>query len=248
MALNDLNSYKVGGVRVNDLNYSDVELITKFSLQTNNQFLFFSMNGEGISNYNINKSFRSFVDQADFIHADGWSTMIAGRMLTPGKFSVRLATTDCYINILKTIEELDSSVFFLGAKEKTIEKAVRNIRNKFKSLRIAGFHSGYFADEKVIFDLINSSKASVVFVGLGRPKQEEFSIKIKNNCPNVKLVKTCGGLFDFISGKNKRAPVFLQKIGLEWAYRVFNEPRRLFFRYFWTNSYSIYLYLFKSGK
>ncbi len=246
MALTLFNKYVVGGVTVHDLNYEDIFTITKDSFDSPRPLLFFSMNGEGIANYSVNLEFKALVDESDYIHADGWSTMMAGRLFTKGKYSVRLATTDCYRNILEACLTFNKSVFFLGSKEEFLSKTVSNVKKEFTDIKVAGYQNGYFDNEIDVINKINESGASVVFVGLGRPKQESFALKIREQCPNVKLVKTCGGLFDFLSGKNKRAPLYLQRYGLEWAYRLYNEPKRLFFRYFWTNFYSLYLYTFKS--
>lgn len=247
MAMNSHPKYRIGGVFVNDLDYHDIANLTTEAFKGDKARLFFSMNGEGIANYNINLDFKRCVDEADYIHADGWSTMMAGRLFTEGEFPVRLATTDCYRNILEAAEKSERSVFFLGASEEVINTAVNNIQNEFRLLKVAGFSSGYFSNESEILHQINNSRASIVFVGLGRPKQEDFALRIRDNCPNVKLIKTCGGLFDFLSGKNRRAPLILQKYGFEWAYRLYQEPRRLFFRYLWTNFYSLFLYFTKSG-
>lgn len=247
MAIDRHPKFRIGGVLVNDLDYQDIFNLTLEALKGDKARLFFSMNGEGIANYSFNLDFKKCIDEADYIHADGWSTMMAGRLLTEGEYPVRLATTDCYRNIFEAAEKAERSVFFLGSSEEVINTAVNNIKKEYGLLKIAGFRSGYFSNNNGVFDHINRSGASIVFVGLGRPKQEEFALRIRDHCANVRLIKTCGGLFDFLAGKNKRAPLILQKYGFEWAFRIYQEPRRLFFRYLWTNFYSILLYLTKSG-
>lgn len=247
MALTQFEKYKIGNVFVHDLCSQDIYDSVTYSKDMDEAVVCFSMNGEGIANYNAKAPFKNLIDQASLIHADGWSTMMAGRVFTKGNYVERLATTDCYKDIIRSAIDNKLSVFFLGASEEDITKTVQNVQNEFPDMELAGYRNGYFDDLTEVTTMINESGAQVIFVGLGRPKQETISLELRKLCPNLKYIKTCGGLFDFLSGKNSRAPQFVQDIGMEWAYRLFNEPKRLFYRYFWTNCYSIYLYIFKSG-
>ena len=241
------NTYKVAGVNVHDITCKDMESLVTSSVKGEKPIVVFSMNGEGISYYHTDSHFGCLIDKADIVHADGWSTMMAGRLLTKGSYIERVATTDAYKNMLDSAIISSAPVFFLGAKEKVVAKAVDNISNSFPNIHIAGFRNGYFneEDEVSVFNMINSSGAKLIFVALGRPKQELMALKIRENCPNVRWIKTCGGLFDFLAGVNPRAPLWMQKNGLEWLFRLINEPKRLLWRYMWTNCYSIYAYLFK---
>ena len=98
----------------------------------------------------------------------------------------------------------------------------------FRKSYIVDFFDGKVNEEmnKKIIQKIIDSKANVLFLGLGAPKQEIWIEKNKKNLPNIKFFAGLGGSFDFVAGKQKRAPIFLQKIGFEWIWRLFLEPKK----------------------
>ena len=132
----------------------------------------------------------------------------------------------------------DCRIFLLGAMDGVALEAMHRINEKVGHRIVVGAHSPSFGFEKnekenqEIYNIINKSGANVVLVGVGAPKQEKWIFKHKENMPGVKLWMALGATIDFEAGKIKRAPKFLQKLGLEWFYRFCNEPRRLFYRYF----------------
>lgn len=120
------------------------------------------------------------------------------------------------------------SVYFLGATDENLGLAVKNIKNKYKNINIKGYRNGYFKDEEVddiVYD-IKQCNPDILFVAMGSPRQDMF---IKNNMDslNCKIFMGVGGSFDFYAGKVKRAPKIMIKYGLEWLYRVANEPFRI---------------------
>lgn len=130
--------------------------------------------------------------------------------------------------------------FLLGGKEETLEKLQRNFAREFPDAVIAGSHSPPFgewpADEfERICDKIRESGANLIWVGLGCPKQEHWIARHKDRLPPG-VYFGIGAAFAFHAGEVSQAPAFLQKRGLEWAYRVAAEPRRLFKRYLVHNS------------
>jgi len=126
------------------------------------------------------------------------------------------------------ISQKKYNIFLLGAKPEIIGQTVLNLKKLFPEIIIKGFYHGYFSksEEKDIINLINRSNIDILFVGMNVPKQEEW---IYNNLKNLnsKVVIGVGGSFDIISKKLKRAPLFLQNIGLEWLYRVIQQPFRI---------------------
>lgn len=199
-------------------------------------FISFSLNGESLAKFHSDPDFKKLFLNADYVHADGMSIVSASKRLAKEGLPERIATTDWFHNVAEQSERSGESHYFLGGDELTIQKTIGNVRKLYPSLKIAGYRNGYFseADQQEVLNDINSVRPNFIWVGLGRPKQERFSLLIRDNC-QVGLIKTCGGLFDFLSGNNKRAPVLMQKMGLEWLYRLSLEPRRLFRRYFITN-------------
>lgn len=211
--------------------------------------LVFSMNGEGVHKYHHDAEFRACIDAADIVHADGMSIVRAGNRFTDAVFPERVATTDFFHDVAKACVQHSLSLYFLGAKEDTVKLAVEKVKVLYPGINIVGYHHGYFEsgslEEEGVIDEINRLSPDVVFVGLGRPRQEIWCLRMKGRLCGVAWLKTCGGLFDFLSGKSSRAPQWMQDAGLEWVYRMLREPRRLFWRYFITNIYSLYCFRFK---
>ena len=126
----------------------------------------------------------------------------------------------------------------IGAKSGIAAKAMERINEKVGRQIVVGAHSPSFGFEKKeqecedIIEIVNKSGANVLLVGVGAPKQEKWIMRYRGRMPNVKLFMALGATIDFEAGTLKRAPMFWQKIGMEWLYRVLKEPRRLFKRYF----------------
>lgn len=129
-------------------------------------------------------------------------------------------------------------IFLLGAMEGVAEKAKNNINTAIGRDIVVGAHSPSYGFEKKpdeiedIIKIINESGANVVLVGVGAPKQEKFIMKYKDRMPGVDIWMALGATIDFEAGNISRAPVFMQKCAMEWLYRFFKEPKRMFRRYF----------------
>lgn len=205
--------------------------------------LAFSMNGQALSLTRTDANFRSAMEKADYIQADGQSLVLASRWLSNTKLPERIATTDFFNDAAEVASENSLRFYFLGATEEVLAGAIKNIKEQYPDLVIAGSHAGYFSEDEEgdICEDIVSSGTDVLWIGLGKPKEQIFSVKNKEKLAGVGWVKTCGGLFDFLSGKNSRAPFWMQKVGLEWFYRMCLEPRRLFARYMVTNIHAIFI-------
>lgn len=113
-------------------------------------------------------------------------------------------------------------------------KRQSSYRKKFPRLKIAGYSPGFFAGNNEIIEKINRAKPDIVLVGIGTPRQEKW-IADNINRVNADTFWAVGGLFDFFSGKRKRAPIWVQRLGFEWAFRLAQEPRRLWKRYLFGN-------------
>jgi N-acetylglucosaminyldiphosphoundecaprenol N-acetyl-beta-D-mannosaminyltransferase len=133
--------------------------------------------------------------------------------------------------LLKWAGNEKASIFLLGDTAEVLDSTIRNFKKQFKNIRIAGYMNGFnFKDEEII-DLINKSKTDILLVGMGVPKQEKWVmdnyIKL-----NANLIITVGAFFSFYSESTTRAPKILRSLSLEWLYRLFQEPVRLYKRYF----------------
>lgn len=139
-------------------------------------------------------------------------------------------------------------IFLLGAADGIAQKAMENINKKIGRNIIVGAHSPSFGFEKNenecknIINIINQSEANVLVIGVGAPKQEKWIYKYKNEFTKIDLFMCLGATIDFEAGTLKRAPIILQKLGLEWLYRFIKEPKRLFKRYFIDDMKFFYYY------
>lgn len=145
--------------------------------------------------------------------------------------------------IFELSQEKGYSHFFYGSTQQTLDKIKENLNLKYPNLKIVGMISppfkkiNYIKDKEYI-DIINSSKADFLWVGLGAPKQEIWMYEHKNKVRSIMIGVGAG--FDYYAENIKRAPIWMQKCSLEWLYRCMQEPKRLFWRYLSTNTKFIY--------
>lgn len=162
-------------------------------------------------------------------YADGQSVVWAGRLLGVA-VPERLATTDVALPILRAAAENSVPVYFLGAAPGVAETAATAMREKFPGLELRTHH-GYLQNEDVpnVLADIRAHRTGILFVGMGDPAQQIWIDAHRDQLPPAVL--TCGGLFDWLSGTNRRAPRWMITAGLEWLWRLGLEPRRLWRRY-----------------
>ncbi len=180
------------------------------------------------------------VVDSDIINVDGMGVVWGARFLG---FDVpeRVSGIDLFYRLLALSEEYGFSVFFLGAESEIVDEASNVIKKNYPLLTIAGVNDGYFwDDEKKIVNKINASGARLLFVAITSPKKEKFINKWKNQL-GVDFVMGVGGTFDVVAGKVQRAPVWMQRYGLEWLFRVIQEPGRMWKRYLVSNAIFICL-------
>lgn len=146
--------------------------------------------------------------------------------LRGGNIKRRIAGIDLMLKICQESSKYNHTVFLYGAKKGVAAKAKLKLEEKYSNIKIVGTISGYDEEEKVI-SKINASKANILFVALGSPLQEDFIIRNKKRLKYVKVFMPVGGSFDVISGNLKRAPKIIQKLKLEWLYRMILEPKRI---------------------
>lgn len=157
---------------------------------------------------------------------DGIGVLLAGK-LTRQRFMEKLAGIEVMEEILKQSAAAGIKIYMLGAEKWVVEKAAEVCAQKYSSI-IAGFHDGYFDMDNCpgIIEDINRSGADIIFAAMGCPRQELFISRFRDIL-NCSVFMGVGGSFDVLSGKAKRAPVWMRKIGLEWLYRVSKEPIRI---------------------
>ncbi|MGI8170476.1 WecB/TagA/CpsF family glycosyltransferase [Enterococcus lactis] len=187
------------------------------------------VNSNKIVLINKDHQLKKIIQDSDIINADGISVVRAIQFLKGIKIE-RVTGVDTMIELIKQAEKEQLSVYFLGAKPEVLEKMVDKLHTKYPLLKIAGYHHGYFKSEKEVVEEIKNVSPDMLFVGITSPYKEFFIHEYKYVF-KANLVMGVGGSFDVLSGVLKRAPEWLQKLGLEWLFRFFQEPKRLFKRY-----------------
>jgi N-acetylglucosaminyldiphosphoundecaprenol N-acetyl-beta-D-mannosaminyltransferase len=175
------------------------------------------------------------VRACDIVNIDGMGVVWGARLLG---FPVpeRVAGVDLFERLLQMAADRGLPVYLLGATDEVVARTAVVVSTRYAGLKIAGYHHGYFwDDEESVVETIHRSGARLLFVAITSPKKESFINRWKDRL-GVDFVMGVGGTFDVVSGKVRRAPQWMQRSGLEWAYRVAQEPRRMWKRYFVTNN------------
>src|SRR5689334_2723252 len=175
------------------------------------------------------------VSDCHMITADGQSVVWASRLVR-APLPERVAGIDLFEELLAEAERRKDGVYFLGARPEILARMLDEVARRFPSLPVAGARDGYFSggDEEEIAADIRASGARLLFVGISSPKKELFLDKW-GEATGASVVHGVGGSFDIMAGLTRRAPGWYQKLGLEWLYRVRQEPLRLGRRYLTTN-------------
>ena len=179
---------------------------------------------------------KEICDKADLILTDGQIVVKLSRYLG-NPIKERVCMTDFVWDVFDLAIKKDYRVFLFGGKEDVLFKATENIKKRLPELNIVDSYSppfGFEKNEEMLEEAnrrIKASDADILIVFLGCPKQEKFIYQNKDKY-QVPISITMGGCVDFIAGKVKRAPLWMQNIGLEWFYRFLQEPKRMFRRYF----------------
>ena len=175
------------------------------------------------------------VKACDMINIDGMGVVLGARFCGHN-ITERVAGVDLFHELLAMSAKREFPVFLLGAEEAVVANTAEKVKQSNPNLILAGYHHGYFWDnEEAVVELIKNSGAKLLFVAITSPKKENFINKWQDKL-GVDFVMGVGGTFDVVAGKVKRAPVWMQNYGLEWLYRIIQEPGRMWKRYLVTNS------------
>jgi N-acetylglucosaminyldiphosphoundecaprenol N-acetyl-beta-D-mannosaminyltransferase len=202
-----------------------------------------SANGEVLARCSTEPETERLFRGADLINADGQPLVAASKLQSWFPLPERVATTDLFHVVARKAEVLGRTFYMFGASEEENAAAVENVRNLYPDLKIVGHSHGYLRGDalRAKVEEINALAPDYLWVALGVPNEQAFVEEYTPLMTNVGVIKTSGGLFNFLSGSRSRAPAWMQKIGLEWAWRTWLEPRRLFWRYLTTNPRALYL-------
>lgn len=228
------------GIGVNRLNVDEfLRCILQYAVFEKRKFVTY-LNAHCFNLAIKDKKYRQILSISDIVYPDGISIVWAARILGYS-LPERVNAADFFERFCKEAQDRKISLYLLGGSENTIKKAIERLKANYPRLKVRGSYNGYFSeDEEIkIIDEINRQRPNILIVGLGAGKQEKWIFRNLNKL-DVNVVWAVGGLFNLLSGELKRAPRWMINGGLEWLFRLYQEPRRLWHRYLIGNFIYIY--------
>lgn len=224
------------GVPVHALGYEQVLAEVARAIRTRQSLLIGVVNAAKLVNMYRDPGLGRAVLSADLILADGMSVVWACRLLRR-PVPERIAGIDLMESMLAQAARCGHRIFCLGATQEVLTAAVTEMRARYPGLAIAGQHHGYFRreEEPALAALIRDARPDILLAAMTSPKKEEFLARWSRRL-GVPVCHGVGGAFDVLAGKIRRAPSAWQRAGLEWLFRVVQEPRRMWRRYLVTNT------------
>ena len=239
-----MNKIKILNTQIHNLTMQETLQVVDDNISKGEQLHHVVVNAGKIVAMQTDKQLRQSVNESDLINADGQAVVWASKVLLK-PLKERVAGIDLMINLVDMAHKKNYKVFFFGAKEDVVKKVVDIYSTQYSENIIAGYRNGYFKkeEEKSIAKQISDSGANILFVAISSPTKENFLYENKTLLKSVNFVMGVGGSFDVVSGKVKRAPIWMQNYGFEWFYRFAQEPKRMWKRYLVGNSKFIALVL-----
>lgn len=212
-----------------------VDLVEQYVLSKEPLHLM-GVNADKINMLQQDEEIKRIVNGCGIVNADGASVVMASKYLNK-PLPERVAGIDLMIELVKLCNEKGYTIYLLGAKREVVEQTAEVLKKDYPNINIVGIRDGYFKKEqwKEISDEVKEKNPDFCFVGITSPLKE-YLIEYFQGEGNKTVFMGVGGSFDVISGNIPRAPLWMQKCNLEWLFRVMNEPKRLFKRYFVGNS------------
>jgi len=214
------------------LNILDFEIDTSINqLDVNSKSLL--VNTINPHSYCVTKKdalFKEALQNSDILIPDGIGIVWAIRFLT-GRRIQRIPGADLHAYLLNQLNQKGGKVFYLGSMQSTLDAIEARIKNEFPNIKFAGYSPPYkpeFSEEEnqLMINSINRFSPDVVFVGMTAPKQEKWAYRHKEKI-DANIISSVGAVFDFYAGTIKRAPFWMQKVGMEWLHRSIINPSKL---------------------
>lgn len=223
--------FSLFNVRVNNETLDQALEAVVPTQSTNETNLFFFINVNSINQARSSDEFTAILNQSHKSYADGSGMRIGARRIGVS-LKDNLNGTDLFPHICQRAQAMQKSVYMLGAAPGVASAAANWVSKQYPLLKIAGVQHGYFSPEEneALVEAINESGADILLVAMGSPVQEGWLVanQSKLTCESALAV---GGLFDFYSGRISRAPMWVRELGMEWIWRLANEPVKKFKRY-----------------
>lgn len=218
---------RIFGVRFDNVNAMEANKKFISLLENDRLRTIYTPNTEMIMKAQDDPEFKEILNEGDLVIPDGIGVVIASKIHHLG-LTERVPGIELMSMMLEYCNRTGKSIYLFGGKPTVADLAAEKIKQAYPNLIIAGTRDGFFdaTNELTILDDINGKKPDILFVALGAPKQEKWINKYKKTI-NASVAIGVGGALDVWAGTVKRAPVFFQKTGLEWFYRLLKQPKRV---------------------
>jgi N-acetylglucosaminyldiphosphoundecaprenol N-acetyl-beta-D-mannosaminyltransferase len=222
-------------VRVSPVTVSELHALIGTYVQRRQKALILNANAHCLNLAYERQWLRRFLNNAEIVFCDGAGVILAARILG-FRIPERITYAEWIWPLAGFAAPRGITFFFLGARPGVAVKAAARLRERYPALRVIGTHHGFFDKEPNslenvgVVQRINALRPNILVVGFGMPRQERW---LMENWPDIEanIALTGGGVFDYVSGELKRAPLWMTEHGLEWLGRLVIEPRRLWMRY-----------------
>lgn len=225
--MGEIRRIEILGVPLDKVTLEQAAQEVERMLEEGNTKVIVTPNAEIIMAAQKNPALKSAIAASDLILPDGIGVVIASKIIG-SPLPERTTGFDLMVKMLEMAAGRGLSVYLLGGKPGIAEEAAKNILSRFAGVKVAGTHHGYFDERQQdeVVQKINEAKPHFIFVGMGAPRQELFMMNNRHHI-NASIMMGVGGSLDVFAGRVKRAPTWMQKTGLEWLYRLLQEPRRI---------------------
>lgn len=239
-----MNKIHILNTHIDNLSMQETLDEVEKSIASGNQIHHVVVNAGKIAAMDSDLELRKSVNESHIINADGQAVVWASRFLQK-PLKERVAGIDLMEALVEMAHKKKYKIFLFGATEEVVKSVVDIYSEIYSPEMIAGYRNGYFtaSDEEAIAHQIADSGTQMLFVAISSPIKENFLYNYRDILKNVNLIMGVGGSFDVVSGKTKRAPLWMQNAGMEWFYRFLQEPKRMWKRYLVGNTKFIFLVL-----
>jgi N-acetylglucosaminyldiphosphoundecaprenol N-acetyl-beta-D-mannosaminyltransferase len=220
-----MESIRLLGVRVDRIVMSEaLQKIDEF-VESGAPHIIVTADASGVVVAQQDEELRQIINKADLVTPDSTGILLASKWYG-APLPEKVSGVDLAVEISERAAEKGYSIFLLGAAPGVADAAAENLKQRFKGLKIAGTHHGFFEDESEVVREVAESGAKVLFVAMGIPKQEKWITQNLDKL-GVCVAMGVGGTFDVLSGNVNRAPEWMRRHGLEWAHRLASNPRKI---------------------
>lgn len=228
-----MNTIYTCGIKINPMTVEEiVSQVNQWVKEGRKNIQMTGVNARQIAFLDKDKEFSSYINSSDIVNIDG--TLVYMYLKLKGyKVKQKTLCADILYRFLEEANKLGDSIYLLGASPEVVKKVAVNLKQQYPGISIVGIQDGYFKDEKAVVKDIRAKSPKYLFLGMPSPMKERFVTKYRNEL-NATVNFGVGGMFDIIAGKASRAPGWIQRHGLEWFYRITQNPIGHTKRVFWV--------------